>query len=189
VPYDWDRQTGLARRFIPGQANGMHTVTGLAHDRLSAVAYDPESNEEGIRQRSLKLAAFQQTLKAPPLFGDSEGELLVIGWGSTKGAIEEAVERVRSKGRRIGSMHLRFLQPLPPGIGEAMRCFKRVMTVEGNWCDDPEEAIINADNRRFSALAMLLRARYLVDIECWCEVRGQPLKPGSIARAIHSRLA
>jgi 2-oxoglutarate ferredoxin oxidoreductase subunit alpha len=189
VPYDWDRQTGLARRFIPGQANGMHTVTGLAHDRLSAVAYDPESNEEGIRQRSLKLAAFQQTLKAPPLFGDSEGELLVIGWGSTKGAIEEAVERVRSEGRRIGSMHLRFLQPLPPGIGEAMRCFKRVMTVEGNWCDDPEEAIIDADNRRFSALAMLLRARYLVDIECWCEVRGQPLKPGSIARAIHSRLA
>ena len=188
VPYDWDRQTGVARRFIPGQANGMHTVTGLAHDRLSAVAYDPDSNEEGIRQRSLKLAAFQQTLKAPQLFGDSEGELLVIGWGSTKGAIEEAVERVRSEGRQIGSMHLRFLQPLPPGIGEAMRRFKRVMTVEGNWCDDPEEAIIDADNRRFSALAMLLRARYLVDIECWCEVRGQPLKPGSIARAIQNRL-
>jgi 2-oxoglutarate/2-oxoacid ferredoxin oxidoreductase subunit alpha len=188
MPYDWDGQTGLARRFIPGQPNGMHTVTGLAHDRLSAVAYDPESNQEGIRHRSLKLAAFQKTLKAQQLFGDGEGDLLVIGWGSTKGAIEEAVERVRGEGHRVGSMHLRFLQPLPPGIGEAMGRFHKVMTVEGNWCDDPGEAIIDADNRRFSALAMLLRARYLVDVECWCEVRGEPLKPGSIARAIRSRL-
>jgi 2-oxoglutarate/2-oxoacid ferredoxin oxidoreductase subunit alpha len=85
VPYDWDRQTGLSRRFIPGQPNGMHTVTGLAHDRRSTVAYDPQSNQEGIRNRSLKLAAFQKSLKAPPLFGDGDGELLVIGWGSTKG--------------------------------------------------------------------------------------------------------
>jgi 2-oxoglutarate ferredoxin oxidoreductase subunit alpha len=66
--------------------------------------------------------------------------------------------------------------------------FQRVMTVEANWCDDPEEAIIDGDNRRFSALAMLLRARYLVDVESWCEVRGEPLKPGSIARAIRDRL-
>jgi 2-oxoglutarate ferredoxin oxidoreductase subunit alpha len=188
VPYDWDRQTGLSRRFIPGQPNGMHTVTGLAHDRRSTVAYDPESNQEGIRHRSLKLAAFQKSLKAPPLFGDGDGELLVIGWGSTKGAIEEAVERVRAQGHRIGSMHLRFLQPLPPGIREAMGRFQRVMTIESNWCDDADEAIIDGDNRRFSALAMLLRARYLVDVECWCEVRGEPLKPGSIARAIRRRL-
>jgi 2-oxoglutarate ferredoxin oxidoreductase subunit alpha len=188
VPYDWDRQTGLSRRFLPGQPNGMHTVTGLAHDRRSTVAYDPESNQEGIRNRSLKLAALQKSLKAPPLFGDGDGELLVIGWGSTKGAIEEAVERVRAEGHRIGSMHLRFLQPLPPGIREAMGRFKRVMTVEANWCDDADEAIIDGDNRRFSALAMLLRARYLVDVESWCEVRGEPLKPGSIARAIRDRL-
>jgi 2-oxoglutarate/2-oxoacid ferredoxin oxidoreductase subunit alpha len=187
-PYDWDPDTGLARRFVPGQANGMHTVTGLAHDRLSAVAYDPESNQEGIRHRSLKLAALQKTLRTPPLFGDPEGELLVIGWGSTKGAIEEAVERVRAIGHRVGSMHLRFLQPLPPGIGEAMRRFERVMTVEANWCDDPEDAIIDADNRRFSALAMLLRARYLADVDCWSEVRGEPLKPGRVARAIRDRL-
>ena len=63
-PYDWDPVTGLARRFIPGQPNGMHTVTGLAHDRLSHVAYDPESNEQGLRARSLKLAALDKTLQA-----------------------------------------------------------------------------------------------------------------------------
>ena len=55
-PYDWDAATGLARRFIPGQPNGMHTVTGLAHDRLSHVAYDSDSNEQSLRARSLKLA-------------------------------------------------------------------------------------------------------------------------------------
>ncbi|HEX5768267.1 MAG TPA: 2-oxoacid:acceptor oxidoreductase family protein, partial [Burkholderiales bacterium] len=80
-PYDWDAATGLARRFIPGQPNGMHTVTGLAHDRDSHVAYDPEINEESIHFRSLKLAALQRTLEAPPFFGPPQGDLLVIGWG------------------------------------------------------------------------------------------------------------
>ena len=91
----------------------MHTLTGLAHDRDSHVAYDPEINEESIHFRSLKLAALQRTLKTPPVFGDPEGDLLVIGWGSTKGAIEEAVEALRAEGRKVSSMHLRFLQPLP----------------------------------------------------------------------------
>jgi len=65
-PYDWDPRTGLAERFIPGQPNGMHCLTGLAHDRSSRVAYDPATNEEGMRSRSMKLAAFQKTLKTPP---------------------------------------------------------------------------------------------------------------------------
>ena len=73
------------RRFVPGQPGGMHTLTGLAHDRDSHVAYDPEINEESLRARSLKLAALQKTLKPPPVFGDREGDLLVIGWGSTQG--------------------------------------------------------------------------------------------------------
>ena len=59
-PYDWDPLTGIARRFIPGQPGGMHTITGLAHDRASKVAYDPQTNEEGLRARSLKLAALQK---------------------------------------------------------------------------------------------------------------------------------
>ena len=97
-PYDWDRVTGLARRFVPGQPHGMHTLTGLAHDRASHVAYDPLTNEEGLRHRSLKLAALQKTLRPPKIFGGESGDLLVIGWGSTKGAIEEAIERLRARG-------------------------------------------------------------------------------------------
>jgi 2-oxoglutarate ferredoxin oxidoreductase subunit alpha len=188
-PYDWDATTGLARRFIPGQPNGMHTVTGLAHDRLSHVAYDSESNEESLRARSLKLAALAKTLQAPPLFGGDEGDLLLIGWGSTKGTIEEAVERARSEGLKVSSMHLRFLQPLPPGIKEAMSRFRKVMTIEGNWSDNPEDEIIDETNRRYSALAMLLRARYLVDVDCWSQVRGAPIKPGTLCQVIRKKIA
>ena len=187
-PYDWDAATGLARRFIPGQPNGMHTVTGLAHDRESHVAYDPEINEESIHFRSLKLAALQRTLKAPPINGAPTGELLVIGWGSTKGAIEEAVESLQAEGRRVSSMHLRFLQPLPPGIKEAMQGFRQVMTIEGNWSDRPEDQLIDETNRRYSALAMLLRARYLVDVDCWSEVRGQPIKPATIREVLRRKM-
>src|SRR5208282_5894659 len=187
-PYDWNTTTGLARRFIPGQPGGMHALTGLAHDSLSHVAYDPESNESGIRARSHKLAALQRTLKTPPLFGDQKGDLLVIGWGSTKGAIEEAVETVRADGRKVASLHLTFLQPMAPGLKEIMKRFKKVITIEGNWSDDPKDAIIDESNRRYSALAMLLRSRYLIDVDCWSEVRGQPIKPSTIRHVILEKL-
>jgi 2-oxoglutarate ferredoxin oxidoreductase subunit alpha len=187
-PYDWDPITGLSPRFIPGQPGGMHTLTGLAHDRDSHVAYDAEINEESIRARSLKLAALQTTLKPPPIFGDDEGDLLVIGWGSTKGAIEEAVKSLRDEGRRVSSMHLQFLQPLQGGIGAAMRRFESVMTIEANWSDRPEDALIDDDNRRYAAVATLLRARYLVDVDCWSEVRGQPIKPGTLRRVLAAKL-
>jgi 2-oxoglutarate/2-oxoacid ferredoxin oxidoreductase subunit alpha len=187
-PYDWDETTGLARRFIPGQPGGMHTLTGLAHDRDSHVAYDAEINEQTLRFRSLKLAAFQKTLKAPPVFGDAKGDVLIVGWGSTKGAIEEAVEAMRAEGKKVSSMHLPFLQPMPPGIKEAMSGFKQVMTIESNWSDSPKESIIDETNRRYSAMATLLRSRYLVDVDCWSEVSGQPIKPGTIRRVIGEKL-
>ena len=179
-PYDWDSKTGLATRFIPGQPNGMHCLTGLAHDRDSHVAYDPDINQEGIRHRGLKLAAFQKTLKAPALFGDEEGDLLLIGWGSTKGAIEEAVTRLREDGHAVSAMHLKFLQPMASGIEDVLHRFKKVMTIENNWCDQLDSDVIDDENRRYTALAMLLRSRFLVDVECWGEVRGQPIKPGTI---------
>jgi 2-oxoglutarate/2-oxoacid ferredoxin oxidoreductase subunit alpha len=187
-PYDWNHTTGLARRIVPGQPGGMHTVTGLAHDRHSHVAYDSESNEQGLRARSLKLAAFQKTLSTPEVFGDPEGDLLVIGWGSTKGAIEEAVSRMRAEGARVSSMHLRFLQPLPPGLAETMARFRQVLTIESNWSDRPDDELIDADNRRFSALAMMLRSRYLVDVDCWSQVRGAPIRPAAITDVIRARL-
>jgi 2-oxoglutarate ferredoxin oxidoreductase subunit alpha len=187
-PYDWDATTGLAKRFIPGQPGGMHTVTGLAHSRASHVAYDPDTNEEGLRARSLKLAALQRTLQPPEVFGGDEGDLLVVGWGSTKGAIEEAVAQLRAEGRRVSSMHLRFLNPLPSGIKDILQRFRKVITVETDWSDNPDDAIIDAENRRYAALATLLRARYLVDVDCWSEVRGQPVKPSTVRSVLLAKL-
>ncbi len=188
-PYDWDPVTGLSRRFVPGQPGGMHTLTGLAHDRSSRVAYDPEINEQGMHARSLKLATLQKMLTPPTVFGDEQGDLLVVGWGSTKGAIEESVERMRAEGHKVSSLHLSFLQPMAPGIKEILHRFKQVITIEANWSDLPEDPLIDESNRRYSALAMLLRARYLVDVDCWSEVRGRPIKPGSICAVLRKRLA
>jgi 2-oxoglutarate ferredoxin oxidoreductase subunit alpha len=189
-PYDWDRITGIARRFSPGQPNGMHTVTGLAHDRNSKVAYDPAINEEGLRMRSLKLATLQKTLKTPAVFGDPEGDLLVVGWGSTQGVIEEAVQRLRDEGLKVSALQMRFIQPMPSGIKDIFRRFRKVMTVEGTWADRPaEDEVIDEENRRYAPLAMMLRARTLVDVDCWTEAKGQPIKPGQVAAALRAKLA
>jgi len=188
-PYDWDATTGLFRRAIPGQPGGMHTVTGVAHDRDSRIAYDPASIEEGLRARSLKLAALQRTLRCPEVFGDGEGDLLVVGWGSTKGAIEEAVEGLRAEGHAVSALHLRFIQPMPSGVGAILGRFRKVMTVEANWSDPPDHPLIDGENRRWSALATLLRSRYLVDVDCWSETRGRPMKPGSIRAALLAALS
>jgi 2-oxoglutarate ferredoxin oxidoreductase subunit alpha len=188
-PYDWDPVTGIARRFIPGQPNGMHTVTGLAHDRASKVAYDPAINEEGLRMRSLKLATLQKTLRTPPVFGDPEGDLLVVGWGSTQGVIEEAVQRLRDEGLKVSALQMRFIQPMPSGIKGILKRFRKVMTVEGTWADRPaEDELIDEENRRYAPLAMMLRARTLVDVDCWTEARGQPIKPGNVVNAIRAKL-
>jgi len=187
-PYDWDPVTGLSRRFVPGQPNGMHTLTGLAHDRSSRVAYDGETNEQGMHARSLKLAALQKMLAPPKVFGAEEGDLLVVGWGSTRGAIEESVEKMCAEGYKVSSLHLTFLQPMPGGIKEILQRFKQVITIEGNWSDRPEDSLIDDSSRRYSALAMLLRARYLVDVDCWSEIRGRPIKPSSICAVLRKRL-
>jgi 2-oxoglutarate ferredoxin oxidoreductase subunit alpha len=189
LPYDWDAVTGIARRFVPGQPGGAHTVTGLAHDRASKVAYDPDINEEGLKHRSLKLAALQRTLRAPEVFGSPKGDLLIVGWGSTKGAIEEAVERACAEGLAVSSLHLKYIQPMASGVRDILRRFARVMTVESAFCDNPDDALIDADSRRYAPLATVLRSRYAMDIDCWGQARGQPIKPGTILQVIRRQLA
>lgn len=188
-PYEWDERTGLARRFIPGQPGGMHTVTGLAHDENSHVAYDPEINQRGMRYRSLKLATLQKTLRPPVPYGAEEGDLLIVGWGSTRGAIEEAVDDLRAEGMKVASLNLTFLQPLQPGIREILQRFRHVITIENNWSDDPNDAMIDESNRRYSALATMLRARYLVDVDCFSECRGAPLKPDTVSEVARRKLS
>jgi 2-oxoglutarate ferredoxin oxidoreductase subunit alpha len=187
-PYDWDPRTGLTPRRVPGQPGGMFTATGLAHNEWSKVAYDPDSHQRGCQMRSRKVAVLQSTLKPPEIRGPSSGELLVVGWGSTKGAIEEAVDRARAEGLSVSSCHITVLSPLPPGLKEMFSRFDRVMTVELNYSDEPDEPYITEENRRRAQLCRLLREATLVDVDCWSRVPGQPLRPGSILKAIKQRL-
>ena len=187
--YDWDPQTGLAPRRVPGQLGGMFTATGLAHNEWSKVAYDPDSHQRGCQMRSRKMAVLQQTLLPPAIHGADSGDLLVVGWGSTRGAIEEAVDRARAEGLAVSSCHLTFLSPLPGGLRDIFSRFERVMTVELNYSDDQNDPYITEENRRRAQLCRLLRENTLVDVDCWSRVPGQPLRPGNILNAIRQRLA
>jgi 2-oxoglutarate ferredoxin oxidoreductase subunit alpha len=183
-PYDWDPETGISRRIVPGTPGGAHTVTGLAHDESSNVSYDPDSNERGCKMRSRKLAVFQSTLMPPDVHGDQEGDLLVVGWGSTQGAIEEAVDRAREEGMKVSTTQLTFMSPLEPGLKDIFNRFKKVMTVEINYSDTVGDPYITEETRRYGQLAWLLRAQTLVDIDCWTSCPGQPLRPKDIYNSI-----
>jgi len=186
--YAWNAETGLSRRVIPGQAGGMYTLTGLSHDEGSKVAYSSGIHQKSSAMRSRKLAVLQGLLQPPTPYGAESGDLLVIGWGSTIGAIEEAVDRARAEGLQVSALHLRFLSPLEPGLKSIFNRFKRVMTVEINYSDEIGDPYINEENRRRGQLSMLLRTSTLVDVDCWTRVPGEPLRPGAILDAIRGRM-
>ena len=188
LPYQWDPERGLSQRILPGQRDGMYTATGLAHDEASKVTYDPIVNQRGNAMRSRKLAVLQQTLKPPVVVGGDHGDLLVVGWGSTKGAIEEAAERARAEKLKVSTLHLTFLSPLEPGLKEIFKRFRKVMTVEINYSDEPDAPFITEESRRYGQLCWMLRAHTLVDVDCWTRVPGEPLRPGRILEVLKERL-
>ncbi|MCW8888049.1 MAG: 2-oxoacid:acceptor oxidoreductase subunit alpha [Gammaproteobacteria bacterium] len=187
-PYDWDEKTGLSPRPIPGQPGGEYVLTGLSHTNHSKVSYESVTNQETSSYRSRKLAALQSTLTPPTVHGDDEGDLLVVAWGSTLGAIEETVDLLREEGHKISSTHLRFLSPLEPGLKEIFARFKKVMTIEINYSDSENEPMGTDENRRYAQLATILRTQTLVDVDCWSVVYGHPLQPGIIYEELSQRL-
>ena len=187
-PFDWDPKTGRSRRPVPGQRGGEYVLTGLGHDEESHIAYESAINQHAMEMRSRKLAVLRSALKPPKIHGDPEGDLLVVGWGSTLGAIEEAVDRMRAGGLRVSSVHLRFMSPLEPGLREIFSRFRKVMTVEINYSDEAGEPYINPESRRYSQLAQILRSHTLVDVDCWSRVPGSPLPPGVIEEELRRRI-
>jgi 2-oxoglutarate ferredoxin oxidoreductase subunit alpha len=187
-PYEWDAEKGLSERVVPGRPGGMFTATGLAHDEASKVSYEPAVNQRSHAMRSRKLAVLQSTLTPPEVVGDTEGDLLVVGWGSTRGAIEEAAARARAGNLKVSTLHLTFLSPLEPGLKRIFERFRKVMTVEINYSDEPGEPFITEESRRYGQLCWMLRAHTLVDVDCWTRVPGEPLRPGRILQVIRERL-
>lgn len=160
-PYSRDPET-LARPWaIPGTPGLEHRIGGLEKaDITGNVSYDPENHMHMILTRQEKVSLIANDIPDLEVFGQSSGRLLVIGWGSTYGAITSAVEEMQSQGKSVSSIHLRHLNPFPKNLGEILGRFDRVLVPELNM----------------GQLCMLLRAKYLVPAVSFPKVKGKPFK-------------
>jgi len=125
-----------------------------------------------VRLRAEKVAKIADDIPPLEVFGDPQGDLLVVGWGSTHGAITTAVEQTRKSGGRVSSIHLRYLNPFPPNLGEIIPKFQKILIPEMNQ----------------GQLLMLLRARFLVDAIGYSKVQGKPFGIAEISRKIQECL-
>ena len=172
-PYLRDPET-LARPWaIPGTPGLEHRIGGLTKAPVSGdVVYDPENHSEMVQLRHEKIEGIARTLPPTEVNGPDRGELLVLGWGSTHGAITAAVKGARERGFEVSHAHLRYLNPLPADLGDLLRRFERVLLPELN----------------LGQLSMLLRAKYLIDIEPLTKVAGQPFKVSEVQARIEQML-
>ena len=138
--------------------------------------------------RSRKMSAVAATLQKPEVYGDKDGDMLLVTWGSTMGATQEAVDRMRADGHKVSNVHLRFLHPFEKDLKEIFSKFKKVMTVELNYSDEPDMPLVNEGTRRYAQLATILRNQFVMDIDCWSIVQAAPLQPGVICKAVLGRL-
>jgi 2-oxoglutarate ferredoxin oxidoreductase subunit alpha len=170
LPYLRDPET-LARPWaVPGTAGLQHRIGGLEKaDRTGNISYDPANHDFMTRTRQAKIDGIANSLP-PTEVDDPDGDatVAVIGWGSTYGPIGAACRRVRRSGRSIAQIHLRHLNPMPNDLGDILRRYDRVVCPEMN----------------LGQLSMLLRAKYLVDVESHTQVRGLPFRAAELAAVI-----
>jgi 2-oxoglutarate ferredoxin oxidoreductase subunit alpha len=172
-PYLRDPET-LARPWaIPGTPGLEHRIGGLEKEDVTGnVNYDPANHEHMVRLRAEKVARIANDIPDVEVFGDQEGELLVLGWGSTSGAITGAVNSARRLGLRVSRAHLRHLNPFPKNLGEVLSRFRNVLIPEMN----------------LGQLSLLVRARYLKDAISFNKVQGQPFTRQEILAKIQQIL-
>ena len=152
-PYDLSVTDGLTQHVAPGTRimSGKYPIaTGLEHDELGHPTGSPKLHMQMTAKRRNKLKALGATLPTPAIFGPSEGNVLLVGWGSTEGPIKEAVDRARAAGDSVSSIHIKHINPLPNGLENIFAGFNHVLVVEMN-----DEGLYG-----YGQLAGLLRARY-----------------------------
>jgi 2-oxoglutarate ferredoxin oxidoreductase subunit alpha len=168
-PYLRDPAT-LARPWArPGTPGLEHRIGGLEkQDVTGNISYDAENHDHMVRMRAEKVRRVAQEIPPTTINGPATGDLLVVGWGGTYGAITAAVERAQMAGKSVASIHLRHLNPLPPDLGHILREYRKILVPE-----------INSGQ-----LVRVLRAEYLVDAVGFNRVRGLPLATDEIHEAI-----
>jgi 2-oxoglutarate ferredoxin oxidoreductase subunit alpha len=166
-PYARDSET-LARDWaIPGTPGLEHRIGGLAKEEGSGnVSYAPLNHERMARIRAQKISGIARDLPPTPVFGPAEGDLLVLGWGSTYGAIREAVRQLQAAGHSVAHAHLRWLNPLTRDLGPLLRRYRRVLVPELN----------------LGQLVRLVRAEFLVDAVAFSKLQGRPFKVSELVK-------
>jgi 2-oxoglutarate/2-oxoacid ferredoxin oxidoreductase subunit alpha len=173
-PYLRDPAT-LARPWaVPGTAGLEHRVGGLEKaDGMGNVSYDPDNHHKMQLLRAAKVAGIAKDIAPLEVFGPETGELLILGWGSTYGAIRSAVERLHADGRSVAHAHLRHLNPFPANTETVLRSYRRILIPEVN----------------LGQLLMLVRAKYLIDAAGYDRVRGKPFRIDEIVAEAERILA
>jgi len=152
-PYDLSTPSGVVKRVVPGTRilSGKYPIApGLEHDELGHPSASPKFHAQMTAKRRRKLQALANALPVPKTYGPPEGNVLLVGWGSTQGPIREAVDRARAAGDSISALHLRHINPLPNGLDNIFSGFHHVFVVEMN----------DAGLYGYGQFATLLRARY-----------------------------
>ncbi|WP_230207910.1 2-oxoacid:acceptor oxidoreductase subunit alpha [Microlunatus sp. Gsoil 973] len=174
LPYKRDPET-LARPWaVPGTAGLEHRIGGIEKsDGTGNVSYDPANHDAMVRIRQAKIDGVVQDVPDVEVDDPSgEARLLVLGWGSTFGPITAAVRRVRATGRAVAQAHLRHLNPFPANLGEVLRSYDRVIVPEMN----------------LGQLSLLLRGKYLVDVQSYSRVRGLPISLSELAEDLQTEI-
>jgi 2-oxoglutarate ferredoxin oxidoreductase subunit alpha len=173
-PYLRDPET-LARAWaVPGTAGLEHRIGGLEKaDGVGSISYDADNHDRMVRLRQAKVDAIAKSIQ-PIVVDDPDGDadVLVLGWGSTYGPIGAACEITRRNGLPVAQAHLRHVNPFPSNLGDVLRSYKKVLVPEMN----------------LGQLSLLLRAKYLVDIQGINQVRGMPFKSTELVDAITSAI-
>jgi 2-oxoglutarate/2-oxoacid ferredoxin oxidoreductase subunit alpha len=169
--YSRDEKT-LARPWaIPGTPGLEHRIGGLEKAHITGnISYDPDNHDFMIKMRAAKIERIADDIPLQTVEGEQEGELLVVGWGSTYGSIKSAVNIAREKGYSVSHTHLRYINPFPKNLGEILYRFKHVLVPEIN----------------LGQLIKLLRAKYLIPAEGFNMIRGLPLRAEEIEQKIYS---
>jgi 2-oxoglutarate ferredoxin oxidoreductase subunit alpha len=167
-------ETTLSRPWVvPGTPGLEHRIGGLEKEYLSGnVSYAPANHEQMVRVRARKIAGIAAEIPPTEVHGAPEGDVLVIGWGSTYGAITAAVQDLQRDGKSVSHIHLRYLNPLPGDLGEIIRRFKKVLVPEMN----------------LGQLVKVLRAEYLVDAVGLNKIQGLPFKVSELTNRINRML-
>ena len=168
------RDENLSRPWaIPGTPGLEHRIGGLEKAHITGdVSYDPDNHDYMVRLRAQKIKNIENDIPLLEVEGDEEGDLLVLGWGGTYGAITEAVQMSRQNGLKVSQAHLRYLNPLPRNTEQVLRKFKKVLIPELN----------------LGQLSKIIRSEFLIDVVSFTKVKGLPFKLSEVQNKISELL-